>query len=294
LNDSGRGAIEYLQDNAGNTQISNQRPLTRGTVHLNGTNPFAYPVLDFRYGSNPVDYQVMLEALRFNDALFQQPALQILQPVQNDPPHAASDQQFESFLNRSLGTEYHPCGTAAMLPREDGGVVDSNLVVYGTQNLRVVDASIFPIIPAAHLEAVIYGVCEKAASLIRMAAVPAVTPSRPLNQAQCTTGPSKRNLHLVKNEFPANNIHSKRQNYGSITGSCYPEVGYPNYNPGSARPFDPNDPNRPASVGLPVGAALEWADKVISGVVDLGESLIGGLLNPVLAPLGSNSSYGRA
>ncbi|GAB7341249.1 hypothetical protein MBLNU457_7526t1 [Dothideomycetes sp. NU457] len=294
LNDSGRGAIEYLQDNAGNIQISNQRPLTRGTVHLNSTDPFTYPILDFRYGSNPLDYQVMLEALRFNDALFQQPALQILQPVQNDPPHAASDLQLESFLNRSLGTEYHPCGTAAMLPREDGGVVDSDLMVYGTQNLRVVDASIFPIIPAAHLEAVIYGVCEKAASLIRSAAVPAVTPSMPLNQAMCTTGPSKRNMHLIQNEFPENNIYSKRQDYGSISDSCYPAVGYPNYNPGSARPFDPNDPNRPASVGLPVGAALEWADKIICGVIDLAEGLVGEVLEPILDPLFGNSSYGGA
>jgi len=294
FNDSGRGAIEFLQDNAGNTQISNQRPLTRGTVHLNGTDPFTYPALDFRYGSNPVDYQVMLEALRFNDNLFQQPALQVLQPVQNDPPHAASDQQFESFLNRSLGTEYHPSGTAAMLPREDGGVVNSSLVVYGTQNLRVVDASIFPIIPAAHLEAVIYGVCEKAASIIRSAAVPAVTPSMPLNQAMCTTGASKRDLHLVDADYPSNNVHSKRQSYGSISGNTYPAVGYPNYNPGSFRGFDPNDPNRPASVGLPVGAALEWADKVISGVVELGEGLLGGILSPILNPLSGNSSYNRA
>lgn len=48
LNDSSRGAIEFLQDNAGNTQISNQRPLTRGTVHVNSTDPFTYPTLDFR------------------------------------------------------------------------------------------------------------------------------------------------------------------------------------------------------------------------------------------------------
>lgn len=33
-----------------------------------------------------------------------------------------------------------------MFPREDGGVVDARLKVYGTTNLRVVDASIFPFV----------------------------------------------------------------------------------------------------------------------------------------------------
>ena len=54
-----------------------------------------------------------------------------------------------------------------MLPLSLGGVVCPNLTVYGTTNLRVVDTSIFPLIPAAHLQAVTYAVAEKAADLIR-------------------------------------------------------------------------------------------------------------------------------
>ena len=33
---------------------------------------------------------------------------------------------------------FHPVGTASMMPRIDGGVIDSRLKVYGTSNLRVV------------------------------------------------------------------------------------------------------------------------------------------------------------
>jgi len=47
---------------------------------------------------------------------------------------------------------YHPTGSCSMLPRTDGGVVDSHLRVYGTSNLRIVDASIMPVIISAHMQ----------------------------------------------------------------------------------------------------------------------------------------------
>jgi choline dehydrogenase len=54
-----------------------------------------------------------------------------------------------------------------MLPKEKGGVVDSRLSVYGVKNLRVVDASVFPVIPDAHLVAGVYMVAEMAADMIK-------------------------------------------------------------------------------------------------------------------------------
>jgi choline dehydrogenase-like flavoprotein len=53
-----------------------------------------------------------------------------------------------------------------MLPKADGGVVDSKLVVYGTENLRVVDASIMPLLISAHIQTAVYGIAEIAAELI--------------------------------------------------------------------------------------------------------------------------------
>jgi len=55
----------------------------------------------------------------------------------------------------------------------------------------------------------------------------------------------------------------------------FPAVGYPNYNPSSVKGFDILAHDRPASIGLPVGAALKWADCLIHGlVVDPLEGLV--------------------
>lgn len=54
-----------------------------------------------------------------------------------------------------------------MLPKEQGGVVDAHLRVYGLDNVRVVDSSIFPIEFAAHMMAPTYGLAEQAADMIK-------------------------------------------------------------------------------------------------------------------------------
>lgn len=54
-----------------------------------------------------------------------------------------------------------------MKPQDQGGVVDSRLRVYGVPNLRVVDQSIFPIIPDDHSQGPTYMVAEKAADMIK-------------------------------------------------------------------------------------------------------------------------------
>jgi choline dehydrogenase-like flavoprotein len=54
-----------------------------------------------------------------------------------------------------------------MLPREQGEVVDPKLRVYGTKNVRVVDASIFPLILRGNPQALVYAVAEKAADMIK-------------------------------------------------------------------------------------------------------------------------------
>lgn len=87
--------------------------------------------------------------------------MQILEPNQVLPAANASDASIMEMIMVGIQTEYHPSCTCPMLALDLGGVVDSDLVVYGTQNLRIVDASIMPVIPAAHLQAVVYAIAEK-------------------------------------------------------------------------------------------------------------------------------------
>jgi choline dehydrogenase-like flavoprotein len=58
-------------------------------------------------------------------------------------------------------TNYHPCGTCAL-----GTVVDSRLNVMGVRNLRIVDASVMPVIPRGNIITTVYAVAERAADIV--------------------------------------------------------------------------------------------------------------------------------
>lgn len=53
-----------------------------------------------------------------------------------------SDEQLVTWMRANVTTDQHETGTASMMPRELGGVVDTNLKVYGTQNVRVAGMSL--------------------------------------------------------------------------------------------------------------------------------------------------------
>ncbi|THY84721.1 hypothetical protein D6C93_08448 [Aureobasidium pullulans] len=126
LQDPKRAAYELLNFNYGAFSNVNMKPFSRSTVKVLGTT-----------------------------------SMKLLEPLQLNPRPNATDQEILQFIKANIQTEFHPSGTCAMLPLDLGGVVDPQLLVYGTQNLRIVDASIMPVIPASHLQAVVYGVAEK-------------------------------------------------------------------------------------------------------------------------------------
>ena len=70
--------------------------------------------------------------------------------------HLRSDSELEEVVRKRVQTIYHPTSTCKMAKREDGGVVDARLRVYGVEGLRVCDASIFPSIVSGHTVCVLF------------------------------------------------------------------------------------------------------------------------------------------
>lgn len=64
--------------------------------------------------------------------------------------HLKSDAELEEIVRERVETVYHPTSSCRMAPIDQGGVVDSELKVYGVDGLRVCDASIFPSIISGH------------------------------------------------------------------------------------------------------------------------------------------------
>jgi choline dehydrogenase len=81
-------------------------------------------------------------------------------------PTVQSDEDIVHYIRETSIQIWHASGTCSMLPQAQGGVVDSKLRVYGVQGLRVVDASVIPVVPDAHTQAAVYMIAEKAADLI--------------------------------------------------------------------------------------------------------------------------------
>ncbi|KAI0630490.1 GMC oxidoreductase [Trametes polyzona] len=144
-------------------------PLSRGSVHISSSDPAAPPLIDPNYLSNPADLQVVLDILKFALKLWHTgeygaAARKQVAPTAKD---CESDEALAEYAKNSFSPVWHPLGTVAMLPKEDGGVVSPELKVYGTANLRVVDASVIPIQLSAHTQATVYGLAEKAADIIK-------------------------------------------------------------------------------------------------------------------------------
>lgn len=167
LRSSSEGAVEVMANSMGTIQVASQRTLSRGHVRPASSSILSGVVVDPRYGSHPFDSDVLMMGLEWNARLVQTSAMQELSPSPDASLVSGDEGQLQAVVSAGLNTEFHPCGTTAMMPRESRGVVDASLRVYGVQNLRMVDFGIVPLIPSAHMQAVVYAVAEKASDIMK-------------------------------------------------------------------------------------------------------------------------------
>lgn len=130
-----------------------QRPRSRGRLSLAGADPHVQPRIELNYLADPEDTRRMVEGLRLAWQVARSPA--IAQHAERvallTEEMMAVDAFVEGYLRMTIGTLYHPVGTAKMGPADDPtAVVDQFCRVRGVEGLRVVDASVMPAIPRAN------------------------------------------------------------------------------------------------------------------------------------------------
>jgi len=148
-------------------------PRARGRVWLRSADPTDKPRILTNSLSEPEDMASLVAGVKLAREIGRQPqAAEIITREIKPGAGTSDDTDIEADIRRRLMLIYHPVGTCRMSDTAEGAVVDSRLRVHGLDALRVVDASIMPVIPGGNTNAPTMMVAEKAADLILERAAP--------------------------------------------------------------------------------------------------------------------------
>ncbi|BCR95033.1 GMC family oxidoreductase [Aspergillus luchuensis] len=147
-------------------------PFARGYVHIGSADPTAKPIINPNYYKFDWDLTSQIAVAKYVRKTFQAAPLANLVTEETNPGFEAvaangSEEDWKAWLLTQYRSNFHPVGTAAMMPKDKGGVVSDRLTVYGTSNVRVVDASVLPFQVCGHLVSTLYAVAERASDLIK-------------------------------------------------------------------------------------------------------------------------------
>ena len=162
-----RPMISLDKFSAFNIGISQCRPTSRGSIHIESADPFQLTKISPNYLSTQYDIDEAVEGVKLIRRLTETPALKnIIQEEISPGKGTQTDEELlEDFRNR-CGTIFHPVSTCRMGSDPANAVVDPELRVYGVSQLRVVDASVFPSVISGNTNAPTMMVAEKASDLI--------------------------------------------------------------------------------------------------------------------------------
>jgi choline dehydrogenase-like flavoprotein len=143
-------------------------PKARGQVWLRSADPSAKPQIITNSLSERDDVESLLAGMELARTIAAQAPLAQTTIAELKPgPGIVDRSELEADLRRRLMLIYHPVGTARMSDTHPEAVVDSQLRVHGLQGLRVIDASVMPLIPGGNTNAPTIMVAERGADLIR-------------------------------------------------------------------------------------------------------------------------------
>jgi len=142
------------------------RPDGRGTVHIKSRDPLAPPAIRFNFLRSREDVQALTAGMRLARKISHQPALSDYVAEEVLPGVAVeTDADFEASIRQNGLSNLHPVGTCRM-GGDDMAVLDPRLRVRGVGQLRVVDASVMPSVPAGNTNAPTIMIAEKASAMI--------------------------------------------------------------------------------------------------------------------------------
>ena len=149
--------------------VNQMHPLSRGHIRLKSADPEDHPVIEPNYLAEEEDRRDFIDAVRWARDIAHQPALAPYRGPEMDPgEHVSSDDDILAAVARGAMSGYHASGTCKMGASGDPmAVVDDQLKVRGVDGLRVVDASVMPIVVTGNTNAPTVMIAEKAADMIR-------------------------------------------------------------------------------------------------------------------------------
>jgi choline dehydrogenase-like flavoprotein len=143
-------------------------PKSRGQVWLRSADPLDKPRIITNSLCEPDDVESLVAGMRLAREIANEEALREIVLRELKPGAAVTEQgDLEADLRRRLMLIYHPVGTARMSDTHEDAVVDSQLRVHGLSGLRVIDASVMPLIPGGNTNAPTTMIAERGADLIR-------------------------------------------------------------------------------------------------------------------------------
>ena len=148
------------------------RPSSRGEILLRSADPLQPPAFIPNYLSDPEDTHAMISGIRqLRKILATEPMASRIVSELVPGPDVKTDEQLVDFMEREGQCAFHPAGTCKM-GKDDMAVVDERLRVRGVERLRVVDASIMPIVISGNTNAPTIMIGEKGADMIRADRLP--------------------------------------------------------------------------------------------------------------------------
>ncbi len=149
--------------------VNQMHPEARGWMKLRSTNPGDHPILQPNYLTEERDRREFVEAVKWAREIVGRPAFDRFRGAELSPGEGArSDEEILAGVAKGACSGYHPVGTAKMgIDSDPMAVVNKDLQVRGIHGLRVVDASIMPILVTGNTNAPTVMIAEKAADVIR-------------------------------------------------------------------------------------------------------------------------------